>query len=374
MGFTERALCSVAFCVALGGISLPAVAQEDAATQMARERFQEGVEFFDMKQFDRARAAFLQAYALKRHPAVLLNLAQSELRSGFEADAAKHFAQYLREQKDSPGAEIETAEKGLGSAKAHAAEVQLSVAEDGASISVEGVTEGLSPLPGPIYLKPGTRTITARKGPREGSLQITAVAGQSTSGTIQLRDPGSDVLESKPTSTQPSPPNAESSVLGKGTAELEFPEPGREPFFDWARRSPVAWVMGGVVGGLGLIGGGTFWIVSRQHYSDADSIASQIRTEAVKEGDSPRGICRTPSAHYAAACSLYTKTVDKGDDYRTASWASLGISAFALTGTVVYYFATTGGESAPQSALGLAPRISPWIARDAQGISIAGAF
>ena len=61
----------------------PAKAQEkDAVTEMARRRFQEGVKFFDQKKFEEARAAFLQAYALKHHPAVLLNLAQSEIRSG----------------------------------------------------------------------------------------------------------------------------------------------------------------------------------------------------------------------------------------------------------------------------------------------------
>ncbi len=67
---------------------------------MARERFKEGVAFFDKKEYDKARVAFLQAYALKKHPAVLLNLAQSELRSSHEAEAAKHFVAYLRESKD----------------------------------------------------------------------------------------------------------------------------------------------------------------------------------------------------------------------------------------------------------------------------------
>ena len=85
----------------------PVFAQDDATIQMARERFQEGVKYYDAKQYDKARAAFLQAYALKKHPAVLLNLAQSELRSGHEADAAKHFAQYLRENKEASAAKGE---------------------------------------------------------------------------------------------------------------------------------------------------------------------------------------------------------------------------------------------------------------------------
>src|SRR6266851_5529682 len=96
----------------------PAKAQEkDAVTEMARRRFQEGVKFFDQKRFEEARAAFLQAYALKHHPAVLLNLAQSEIRSNHPLEAAKHFAAFLRESPSTSGAERSEAEKGLASAR-----------------------------------------------------------------------------------------------------------------------------------------------------------------------------------------------------------------------------------------------------------------
>lgn len=342
---------------------------------MARERFKEGVQYFDLKQYDKARAAFLQAYALKRHPAVLLNLAQSELRSQYEADAAKHFSQYLREQNEGTGSEKESAESGLMAAKAHAAELKLSIDEDGAQITIDGVAEGLSPLPGPIYLKPGTRMIVARKEGREASLQLNALAGHSTSTVLRLRSPAVAQAEVKPGDYElrkdAPPPSAD--VLSRDDSASSSFEPTREGFFEWARRSPVAWA-GGALGALGLGGGLTFWVVSKQNYSDADSIASQIRDEAIDRGDTSQGICRMPSSHYQAACELYTETVGKGDDYRTVSWASLGVSAFALTGTVVYYFATTGGESAPQSAKVRPNRIVPWLGPGAQGVSIAGEF
>ena len=87
--------CAAAVLLAFSATLLPAVSaraeDRDTVTDMARQRFQEGVKFFDQKKYEEARAAFLQAYALKHHPAVLLNLAQSELRSSHPADAAKHF-------------------------------------------------------------------------------------------------------------------------------------------------------------------------------------------------------------------------------------------------------------------------------------------
>ena len=79
-------------------------------TEMARERFQEGVKYYDAKQYDKARAAFLQAYALKKHPAVLLNLAQSELRSSHEAEGARHFALFMRENPSATALEKQEAD------------------------------------------------------------------------------------------------------------------------------------------------------------------------------------------------------------------------------------------------------------------------
>ena len=51
--------------------------KEDPFTDMARQRFAEGVKLYDQKEYEKARAAFMQAYALKKHPAVLLNLAKA---------------------------------------------------------------------------------------------------------------------------------------------------------------------------------------------------------------------------------------------------------------------------------------------------------
>lgn len=78
----------------------PLLARADGESDAARQRFNEGVKFFDAGQYDKARAAFLQAWVLKKHPAVLLNLAQSSLRGHHEAEAARYFDQYLHD----PGA------------------------------------------------------------------------------------------------------------------------------------------------------------------------------------------------------------------------------------------------------------------------------
>src|SRR4051812_3966873 len=94
-----RFLCTVGLAFSLFSPG-KARAQDDATVEMARQRFREGVQFYDQRQYEKARLAFLQAYALKPHPSVLLNLAQSELRAGKPDDAASHFSEYLKSATD----------------------------------------------------------------------------------------------------------------------------------------------------------------------------------------------------------------------------------------------------------------------------------
>src|SRR5687768_15010503 len=85
-------LVGMALCLPLLAATLlaagTAAAQSNGETEIARQRFLEGVRHYDQHDYDKARLAFLQAYLLKPHPAVLLNLAQSQLRAGRYAEAA----------------------------------------------------------------------------------------------------------------------------------------------------------------------------------------------------------------------------------------------------------------------------------------------
>lgn len=383
----RRTLGGALLSLSLLGAPARVGAQDDAATAMARERFREGVQFFDQKQFDKARAAFLQAYALKRHPAVLLNLAQSELRSEHEADAAKHFSQYLREHKEASEAERQAAESGLTIARAKVAEVVVSVDEEGAAVAIDGNPEGTSPLPGAIFLKPGTHTITAEKDGRTASTQLTVSAAQAASANLRMRAASAPAATPAPPATgnaTPAPAQVDSAGRPPEPAAVEasVSSGDRQPFLEWARRSPVAWVGGGL-GVLGLGGGVGFWIVSRQNYADADSIAQAIRAKAVENGHQPQGICRTPPTDamgnrirtYDRACSLYVENSDDGDSYQTLAFVSAGVGVAALAGTVVYYF-VAAPRAQTATTTPAAPRVAlaPWLGPAAQGLSVVGEF
>jgi hypothetical protein len=362
----------------LGALMLvpaPARAQDDVTLTMARERFKEGVGYFDKKDFAKARVAFLQAYALKKHPAVLLNLAQSELRSGHEADAAKHFAQYLREHKDATDAERQGAETGLTASKALVAEVALDVDTNAAEVYIDGDLEGTTPLPGPIYLAPGSHELQARKDGKTTSGKVTAAAGQSTSMTLKLGSGGK---------TTPAPaPAAEGGAAPAAEAGTEPPpeEPAptahhRKKFIPWVTSTPGAMIGVGLTG-VGLIGGGAFAFGSKSAYDAADSVAAQIGEKAVTTDgkvDGKKGACTNPAAwlrqstrwmnatdaeindrasQYVDNCNKYTNNVKSGDTFKKVAIVSFAVAGAAAVGTIIYYIADSGsGDDESAQAAG----------------------
>jgi tetratricopeptide (TPR) repeat protein len=346
---------------------------DETATSMARERFKEGVQYFDQKQYDRARVAFMQAYALKRHPAVLLNLAQSELRSGHEADAAKHFSMFLREARDATPAEREGAEAGLFAAKAVCGEIAVKVDTEGAVVFVDGNEEGITPLADPVYVTPGNHQIEVRKDGKSNRASVTAKAGEASEVSLRLAGASS----SAPAASEP-------SEAGDSSLPAEYDSSsagaGREGFFPWFGHTPLAWVGGGLTV-LGIAGGVGFGLSSKQKYDDADAVAEDIRSAAAKDLVPTSGICVDPAqvlagspnymgtdaqtradldertGDYNQACADHQDDIKSGDTMKTLSIVSWAVAGAAAAGTIIYYFADAETEGATSGARQRAPRI-----------------
>jgi len=172
---------ALAFLLGLAPAAFPAVAHaqgaqtDDALTKAARARFQEGVDYFDKGNFEAARAAFKQAYALRQHPAVLLNLAQSSLKSGHYLEAAKYFQQYIA---DPQGDKKADAQKGLADSRAKLGRLDVS-APPGSQITIDEASVGNAPLSEAADVEAGNHTIRARLPDGTSSEQkITVNAGQ----------------------------------------------------------------------------------------------------------------------------------------------------------------------------------------------------
>lgn len=366
----------------------PARAADDpTTTAAARERFNEGVTYFDQKQYEKARAAFLQAYALKKHPAVLLNLAHSELRSGHERDAAQHFAEYLREATDASNEQREAARAGLTSAKAAVSEITVTTDAD-ADVSVDGTLQGLAPLPGPLYLEPGSHTLQVKKGERVVTQNVTAKAGESREIKLKLAGepaPAAAIKAAPAANAQPETPANE-------PVAAESPAPhaaqSREPFFHWLLTKPAGVVSGSAT--ILLTGGAIgFAVASSASYSNADDIAQQINDRAQQDGIPTKGICVDPygilgpgaaneaeAARFADACKHRQDAVKQGDTFKTvATVAGIGAGVMAVTTGVLYFVtADKGTETGSARARPGVAVVLPWFGAQGGGLSVAGRF
>jgi tetratricopeptide (TPR) repeat protein len=357
-------------------------------TAAARERFKEGVTYFDQKQYEKARAAFLQAYALKKHPAVLLNLAQSELRSAHERDAAKHFAAYLREATDASPAERDAAQAGLATARSSIGEVTVT-AEQGSEVLVDGASEGTAPLPGPIYVDPGSHAFEAKKGDRSAKQSLTLKAGEAKELKLAFATaPAIPPASAAPVASRPSEPvpPEEPERVTTGTGK-------RDNFVHWLLTSPAGVISGGATVLLGL-GAGGFAVAATLSYNDADDAARQIQDATIEDMVPSQGICTDPrqvltdggysenvearALKYEDACQQHVDSKEQGDTFKTITIvAGIGAGVMAAT-TVVLYFTTapkngaSSGEKKPPAGPSYA--VVPWVAPGEGGLSLSGRF
>ena len=285
------------------GVANVAFAQPtDAVTEVARQRYKEGVKAYEAGKFEDARAAFLQAYALKRVPAVLLNLGQSELRTSppHYEDAGNHLQQFLREHTAATPDEKAAAEKGIADVKKKSAQVSVIVDAPGADIAIDGTVVGKSPLADPVFVKPGKHAVAASGGGKSANDAFDAQIGATKSVTLALAGAAPPIAPVSPP-VGPAPPL--SPPLAPTTPPPEVPPMNNGPvmpppsgevegqtFFQWYSKRPVAWVTTGVAG-VGFLGGLIFSI--------AAAAASGTTNSA---GDSnPHAPRHAPDAHGSAA-------------------------------------------------------------------------
>jgi tetratricopeptide (TPR) repeat protein len=374
-----RACAFVLIALSMPAISfapdVAAQASGDAFTDMARQRFQEGVRLFDQGKFEEARAAFLQAYALKKHPAVLLNLAQSELRSNHPVEAARHFSEFLRDNPSADPAERKAAEDGLASARTKTARIDVKVDVDGAEVFIDGDIVGRAPLPEAVDVAAGVRKVEVRVGGRPPqTAEASASIGQVQTVTLTF-----------------GVPNATQDPVAKpdDDAGFEVSTEGRKPFVDWVIEDKVAWATGGATV-LGLGFGIMFAAFAQNASSNADSIAGQIKVVAERDPelenydgfDRRKNPCADPipitsRTNYSPACSQLQDNLDTRDTDKTVATVGFVVAGLGAVSTGVLYFLRTEPEKSPSATTSRFPAstvVAPVFGPDIRGLSIGGTF
>ncbi len=368
---------------AVMSFSAPAQAQsasDDASTKAARARFQEGVDFFDKGQFENARASFLQAYALRKHPAVLLNLAQSSLRSNHPLEASRFFQQFLREAQNITQAQRDTCNSGLAEARARLGRIDVS-APTAAEISVDGERIGSAPLDSAVDVEPGTHVVKARTTEgREESQSVAVATGQKASARFGANTPPPPVaapLSVAPVDTSaqvavPPPPPAVESAPPASDANAGAATPSRPRHLTtWA---PV-WIGAGVAvaGGITAI---VFASAKSSAQKNADSVEAAIVKSRNEEGLTGKGACVSPTSKYTKACSALS---DNRSTVNTdATLANIGLGVGIAGGVLAVGWLLLGprtDDGAPTPTTGIRSlKPAPIIGRETNGFSLSGAF
>jgi hypothetical protein len=370
-------------------MSRPALAQEDPAiTAEARKRFLEGVKLFDQKKFELARAAFVQAYALKKHPDVLLNLAEAELQSGHPFDAANHFRDFLRDPATAQHPRRGDAQKGLDDARSHIGRIQISVDAPDAEVYLDGKKIGSSPMAEAVDVTPGPHVTEARKDGKSAKEGVIATEGKITMSSLSLGGGGGAAVvppvDSTPKTDDTKPPK-DDTTTPKDEPKTDVPKPedkstggGYESFLDWQKRSAIAWAGDGLfVVGLGL--GVVMSIEASKAQSTVDDLTTKLKTAAAQDPylttpEAKAAPCApgTPQTlnHYAGVCNdLQTSLNQKSSDSNVAT-VGFVLAGVGAVGVVGGYFLTrkTADEAAAsakqdesQTKLAVTPLLSPQL-------------
>ena len=365
----------------------PATGADDAVKEVARQRYADGVKAFDAGKFEDARLAFSQAYQLTQAPGILLNLGISEIRTNRPVEGGNHLFQFLRDYKEATPEQKAGAIQGIEEAKKKAGLVSITVDVPGADVSVDGTLVGKSPLPDPVFVPEGGRTVVATANGKNAMTKVDAKRGQITQASVVFNAamPGPTPVPVAPTpgpTVQPTPgPMTQGGPMMGPTFQPMPPQPDRadkKDFGSWFIQSPIAWVGTGLTAvGLGL--GIGFSVAASQSASDANAIADAIRNEADDDGlqGAPCGAeDGTGSGDaYPGPCNALRDALgvrDANVAVAVVGWVLFGLAAGGTTAYILIEYPKASKGSAKQGGptVGLLPVVSP----DMTGAALTGSF
>ncbi len=342
----------LALLASLVPIAIPAPiwaqsAADDANTTLARTQFKEGVAYFDSGRYELARAAFLRAYTLKKHPAILGNLAWSCVKSGHFLEAHRYFEQFLAESSNITAAQRADVADGLSQTDARLGHIEIPAAA-GSDVSVDGDRVGTAPLSGPVAVNVGAHTINLRAPNGATHTQsVTVLAGETR------------VAESETT-----PPAKPVATAQAAEPELQLHRSGFWP----ANMIPIY-----VGGGLVVVSAGVAvgaLIAKQSAQGNANTEAQDLALAHVT--------CPAPSTATRSevrACTNFANDNALSNQDATAANVAIGIGVAAIVGTVVYWIVATKREDATaEAATAMDTKVVPFVGTSFGGLLVSTTF
>jgi tetratricopeptide (TPR) repeat protein len=133
---------------------------------------------------------FQEAYQLFPSPKLHYNMALALDALGRTPEAAAEYQQFLDDAEDAPAAARVAAEQKIAELDRSLARLALRVDPDGASVAIDDVLVGNTPLRHPLHLLPGRHRLTVRRAgyePDERELQLAKGSAPAIDLQLQVR-------------------------------------------------------------------------------------------------------------------------------------------------------------------------------------------
>lgn len=319
-----------------------------AMSDKARQLYMDGVKASGEERWADAYASFVAAWALQKHYTIAGGIGTCALMLERYRDAAKYLAFYAREiEKDTTAtpADRSAATRTYEQARAKVGAVELHVNVERAEVLVGAEVVGTSPLEDPVFVEPGTHTITVRQAGYETvSFPVQIKAGEAIARDVEL----------KPAPVSQPPEVKAPPVIGPGKI-------GAEPGDTGPNKALL--IAGGAAVGVGAIAGTVFTILYFGKDSDAEDLRKKIRAG---QDQATERYCPNPKS--PQICADLNQAVDLKYVFGNAAIASFIVGGVAGVGTLVY--ALADGSSAPDRRM----QIVPLVGSGTAGLSLSGRF
>lgn len=350
-------------------LSAPSLAAgpDQAVDDAAKARYAEGVKLYNRKKYEEARAAFLQAIALKKRPAAVMMLAESALKSGRWLEAMKNFDEFTAIAGDVPQKLKDLVENGKKEARAHLGRMTFDVPE-GAEVTVDG--EKLAEVK-PIDVAVGTHTIVVKHREETKTLEVPAEAGKITDV-----HPSFVPKAIIPTDTRTRPTAVGPSAPAGPAAEPESPSVLTPPATKWPLYTLGAIGIGGlataaIFGGLAANARHGVEVSQQTLARNAKKDADCSRPESFEDQAKGQTI-----AEFQSTCDTLARQQHFATVHQSVFQTSLIIGLAGFAGAVTWFFVAPkeGAAADSPSKAKESTLVIPWAGPGGGGVSVEGRF
>lgn len=334
----------------------------DDARARAKSLFERGVAAYEGARYAEALASFQEAFRLRPHPLVRVNIANCYDKLGKPLEALFHFDQFLASdvpttaQRQEVVAATERLRKQLGS-------VIVRVTPDGAIVTFDGGEQRRAPLLEPIQLPAGAHSLEVRLDGYQSVQRSFTVPGGSSLELEVVLEPGSSVVAAgaagpaegvvAATTPEAAPPASEAAAEPAPRSSERIASPSGQPIDEVSLPTHV-WVLGGL--SVAMLAGATITgILALGAESDFERYSTLSRD------------AQAPVAKQAS----YDDAIDAADRADTLAVVTdvLLVGSLATATTAVIFAVLDDGEGSPPTTA-----LAPSVGREGGSLTLSGRF